>query len=175
MDNFIAIDVETANYAASSICSIGCIKVRNRKIVDTYYSLVHPEPDWYVNRFTAIHGLCDDDTFDAPPFDKVWNEILDWSENLPFVAHNASFDWKCICSATAIYQMEQPQKFHCTLKASRRLISRYSCPSKSLPNLCSFLGITFENHHNALADAEGAARIVLELENYTGKNLEEYS
>ena len=57
MKNFIALDVETANYNPSSICSIGCVKVLDGEIVDDFYSLVHPEPDWYVRRFTAIHGL----------------------------------------------------------------------------------------------------------------------
>lgn len=164
MKDFIAIDVETANYNPSSICSVGCIKVKNRVIVDKYYSLVHPEPDWYVSRFTAIHGLSDKDTYRSPTFDKVWKEIAEWSENLPFVAHNASFDWKCICEAARIYQLELPERFHCTLSTARRKISRWECPSKSLPNLCEYFGIEFTDHHNALADAEGCARLAIILD-----------
>ena len=34
MDNFIAIDVETANGSRSSICSIGAVKVRDGVVVD---------------------------------------------------------------------------------------------------------------------------------------------
>lgn len=165
MRNFIAIDVETANYEASSICSIGCVKVRDGEIVDTYYSLVQPEPNWYVRRFTAIHGLSDDDTYNAPTFDAVWNEIVAWSEGLPFVAHNAAFDWKCICAAAYIYRLEAPRRFYCTLQTARRKISRWECPSKSLPNLCDYLGIDFRDHHHALADAEACAKIALALFN----------
>lgn len=163
MLNFIAIDVETANYSSSSICSIGCVKVKNGKLVDSFYSLVHPEPDYYVRRFTAIHGLSDDDTYNAPPFDEVWNEILEWSEDLPFVAHNAAFDWRCITEAARVYQLEGPPRFHCTLTAARKKINRFGCPSKSLPNLCNFFGIQFKNHHHALADAEACARLALIL------------
>lgn len=163
MQSFIAIDVETANYESSSICSVGCIKVRDGVVTDSYYSLVHPEPGYYIRRFTAIHGLCDDDTWDAPPFDKVWSEILEWSEGLPFVAHNASFDWKCIASAARIYQMDTPPNFYCTLRRARAKISRWECPSKSLPNLCQFFGIDFNNHHHALSDAEACARLALIL------------
>lgn len=163
MDNFVAIDVETANYDPSSICSMGCIKVKNGKLVDSFYSLVHPEPDWYVSRFTAIHGLDDTLTWNAPTFDKVWLDIVPWSEGLPFVAHNAAFDYKCICSAARIYGLETPERFLCTLIAARRKLSRYECPSKSLPNLCDYYGIKFENHHNALADAEGCAKLALIL------------
>ena len=164
MQNFIAIDVETANYQPSSICSIGCVKVKDGSIVDSFYSLVHPEPDWYVRRFTAIHGLSDSDTWDAPPFDRVWKAILDWSEDLPFVAHNASFDWRCICHAARVYQLDAPEPFHCTLQAARRSISRWECPSKSLPCLCEYFGIEFNDHHNALSDAIACAKIALKLQ-----------
>lgn len=163
MKNFIAIDVETANYNPSSICSVGCVKVCDSEIVDSFYSLVHPEPDWYVRRFTYIHGLSDKDTFNAPTFDEVWLKIKEWSEELPFVAHNAAFDWKCITEAAKIYGLEAPDRFHCTLAAAKRTLSRFECPSKSLPNLCAFYGIDFNNHHNALADAEGCARLAMIL------------
>lgn len=163
MRNFIAIDVETANYQASSICSIGCIKVVDGEIKDSFYSLVHPEPDWYVRRFTELHGISDDDTWNAPTFDKVWNKIVTWSEGLPFVAHNASFDHKCIREAARIYGLDSPLPFHCTLIAARRRLTYRECPSKSLPHLCRHFGIEFTNHHNALADAEGCARLALIL------------
>lgn len=161
--SFIAIDVETANYSPSSICSVGCVKVRDGRIVDSFYSLVNPEPDYYVRRFTAIHGLSDDHTWNAPPFDRVWQRVRQWSEGLPFVAHNAAFDYKCICEASRVYRLDMPERFSCTLAAARRHISRFECPSKSLPCLCAYLGIDFSNHHNALADAEAAAKVCIEL------------
>lgn len=163
LKDFVAIDVETANYEPSSVCSIGCVKVRDGRIVDTFYSLVHPEPDYYIRRFTAIHGLSDDDTYNAPPFDRVWKCVEIWSEGLPYVAHNAAFDHGCISSAAKIYQIEPPERFLCTLRSAQSRLTRYECPSKSLPNLCNHLGISFSNHHNALADAEACARITLLL------------
>lgn len=47
MDNFAAIDFETANNERTSICSVGVVIVRNGEIADRFYSLVHPEPDYY--------------------------------------------------------------------------------------------------------------------------------
>lgn len=164
MNDFIAIDVETANPNASSICSIGCVKVRDGVIVDTYYSLVHPEPDYYWRKFTAIHGLSDQDTWNAPPFDSVWLEIKKWSEGLPFVAHNARFDYSCIKAACKVYQLEPPDApFLCTLTAARRQVPKFACASYSLPSLCAFFGIQFDNHHNALADSEGCAKLAMVL------------
>ena len=47
MQNFAAIDFETANSARSSVCSVGVVIVRNGKIVDSFYSLIQPEPNYY--------------------------------------------------------------------------------------------------------------------------------
>ena len=47
MQNFAAIDFETANNERSSVCSIGIVIVRGEEIVDTFYSLIKPEPEYY--------------------------------------------------------------------------------------------------------------------------------
>jgi len=163
MRNFVAIDVETANYSPSSICSIGAVKVVDGNITDSFYSLVKPEPEWYLKRFTAIHGLTKEMTCDAPSFDRVWPRVMEFAGELPMVAHNARFDYSAICAACRVYRMETPSNFLCTLQAARRKFSRSQCPSKSLPNLCQFMGIEFNNHHNALADAEAAAKIAITI------------
>ena len=44
MTDFAAIDFETANEQPSSVCSVGGVIVRDGEIVDSFYSLIHPEP-----------------------------------------------------------------------------------------------------------------------------------
>lgn len=46
MNDFVAVDVETANGAPTSICSIGAVKVLDGEIVDSFYELVKPEPNF---------------------------------------------------------------------------------------------------------------------------------
>ena len=48
MDNFAAIDFETANNERTSVCSVGVVIVKDGEIVDKFYSLIHPEPDYYL-------------------------------------------------------------------------------------------------------------------------------
>ena len=56
MENFVAIDVETANNHPSSICAIGAVKVVGGVIVERFYELVKPEPEYYFRHFTEnIH------------------------------------------------------------------------------------------------------------------------
>ena len=88
LKDFAAIDFETANNECSSVCSVGIVIVRNGEIVDTFYSLIQPEPNYYNYWCSQVHGLCQDDTEDAPVFPKVWAQIEPLIEGLPLVAHN---------------------------------------------------------------------------------------
>lgn len=171
MDNFIAIDVETANNQPSSICAIGAVKVVDGVIADRFYQLVKPEPEWYIRHFSEeIHGIFPEDTRDAPTFDRVWMSMLEhfgiacnW-DNAVFVAHNKAFDERCLRAAFKVYGMTWPDNpFGCTLQKARRTIPRQLVGSYSLPYVCEFMGIPFYNHHNALADAEACAKIAMTL------------
>lgn len=159
MKDFIAIDVETANFEPSSICSIGAVKVVDGVIVDERYSLVKPEPDYYHYHCCKVHGLSDRDTCDAPCFGTVWADWTDWLKDFTLVAHNAAFDSRCIKAACRIYRLDEPEEWKCTLQAARRKIPRVMLQSRSLDSVCEFFGIPLENHHNALDDARAAAKI----------------
>ena len=88
MQDFAAIDFETANYSRSSVCSVGVVIVRGGEVVDRYYSLIKPVPEYYNYRCTQVHGLTAADTDDAPEFPEVWAQIEPLIEGLPLVAHN---------------------------------------------------------------------------------------
>ena len=68
MENFVAIDFETANKERTSVCSVGVVIVRDGEIVDSFYSLIKPEPNYYSQWTTKIHGLTQEDTDNAPVF-----------------------------------------------------------------------------------------------------------
>ena len=72
MKDFAAIDFETANNERSSVCSVGIVIVRGGEIVDKFYSLIKPEPEYYNYWCSQVHGLCAADTEDAPIFPEVW-------------------------------------------------------------------------------------------------------
>lgn len=164
MDNFIAIDVETANYSRSSICAIGAVKVIDGIIIDKKYTLVSPEPEWFHWGCVKVHGITSEDVMDAPSFGTVWEQWQPWLEGFPLVAHNAAFDSSCISAACDIYGLIPPEDpFYCTLIAARKMIPRGMLPSKSLDSLCEYFGIPLHNHHNALEDAEACAKLAIVL------------
>lgn len=185
-NDFVAIDFETANGNRSSICSVGLVIVRNGEIVDKYYSLVKPTPNYYAWFCQEVHGLGYEDTDNAPIFPKVWAEIEDLlardfqdllgdtstyslldradkiSSWVPFVAHNARFDQSCLNAAFRVYQMERSYNFFDTLWYSRRHFGK-SLPNHQLHIVAAACGYDLKNHHHALADAEACAWIAREI------------
>ena len=116
MQDFAAIDFETANNERSSVCSVGIVIVRDGEIVDSFYSLIQPEPNYYNYWCSQVHGLCHEDTDDAPVFPKVWAQIEPLIEGLPLVAHNKPFDEGCLKAVFRVYQMDYPDyEFYDTL------------------------------------------------------------
>ena len=162
MRDFAAIDFETANYERSSVCSVGVVIVRDGEIVDTFYSLIQPEPNYYNYWCAQVHGLSREDTEDAPVFPDVWTQIEPLIKGLPLVAHNRPFDESCLRAVFQVYQMDYPDyEFFDTLWASRRLLP--DLDNHQLDTVAAACGFQMENHHHALADAEACAWIAKEL------------
>lgn len=100
MENFVAIDLETANGNRSSVCSVGIVIVKDGEIVNSIYSLIGPRPDYYAWFCQDVHGLGPEDTKFAFCFPKFWEaaeaEICRRLPGIvegevPFVAYNAAF------------------------------------------------------------------------------------
>ena len=162
MRDFAAIDFETANYDRSSVCSVGVVIVRDGEILDKFYSLIQPEPNYYNYWCTQVHGLCRADTDNAPIFPDVWAQIEPLIEGLPLVAHNRPFDEGCLRAVFRTYQMDYPEyEFLDTLATSRRL--RPDLENHQLQTVAATCGFQMENHHHALSDAEACAWIAREL------------
>ena len=162
MKDFAAIDFETANEQRTSVCSVGVVIVRDGEIVDHYYNLIRPEPEYYTYWNTRVHGLTLADTRDAPIFPVVWQEIAPRIEGLPLVAHNKAFDESCLKAVFRTYCMDYPDyEFDCTLQTSRRVLK--GLPNYQLHTVAACCGYQLEQHHHALADAEACAWIAKQV------------
>ena len=154
---FAAIDFETANNERTSVCSVGVVIVKDGEIVDKFYSLIHPEPDYYLYWNTCVHGLTREDTANAPVFSEVWKQVEPKITGLPLVAHNKAFDEACLKAVFRTYCMDYPDyEFYCTYQASRKL---KGLRNHQLHTVAEFFGFDLKNHHHALADAEACAWI----------------
>lgn len=162
MDSFVAIDFETANQHRTSVCSVGLVVVREGSIVNSIYRLIRPEPDFYSYWNVQVHGLTSRDTDSAAIFPDVWTEIAPEIGSLPLIAHNSPFDEGCLKAVHKLYCMDYPDyQFYCTCRRSRRLFPEL--PNHQLHTVAAHCGYDLRNHHNALADAEAAAVIALNI------------
>lgn len=163
MKDFAAIDFETANECRSSVCSVGVVIVKDGRIADKFYSLIHPVPDYYSYWNTQVHGLTEDSTRTAPAFPDVWADVSQRIGDLPLVAHNSPFDEGCLKAVFSAYGMSYPgYRFYCTCRASRAILGK-RLPNHQLQTVAQYCGYDLRHHHHALADAEACARIAMTI------------
>ena len=76
MENFTAIDFETAQGSRNSICQVGLIRIEKGIVTKEINLLVQPPDNYYWSRFTDIHGIAAKDTVNASTFDQLWHQTL---------------------------------------------------------------------------------------------------
>jgi DNA polymerase-3 subunit epsilon len=150
--SFTAIDFETAQYARTSICQVGLVRVEAGAIVRELSILVRPPGNYYREDFIEIHGITPQATANAPTFAEVWPRLAPYIEGQLVVAHNGfRFDFDVLKKTLRLYGLPVPAfERACTLGIYR----------KKLATLCSQYRIPL-NHHDALSDARACAELYL--------------
>jgi DNA polymerase-3 subunit epsilon len=163
----IVFDTETTGLnpaGGDRMVEIGCIEIVNR--VETgrhYHAYFYPERDMPFEA-EMVHGLTSAFLSDKPLFSEKAEELLDFIEDSPLVAHNASFDFgflnfeleRCGQAPVSIHRMVD------TLTLSR---SKHPGAKHSLDALCMRFGIDRSQRikHGALLDAQLLAQVYVEL------------
>ena len=163
LHDFAAIDFEAANGEITSACSVGVVIVRNDEIVERFYSLIKPVPNYYDFFTTKVHHIKYKDTKDADTFPVVWYKVAHKVKGLPMVAHGKSFDERCLKALHEYYHIKYPEyKFYCTHLGSEKLVPEVE--NHKLQTVALHFGYDLaKNHHNAAADAEACAVIAMNI------------
>lgn len=159
--DFTAIDFETANSSSASACSVGLIKVRGGRVVDRASWLIRPPEghDVFLEWNTRIHGLRAADVVGARTWTDQLPELVEYADGDHLVAHNAGFDMGVIRSACIATHVECPDfSYLCSLQIARKT---YHLDSYRLPVAAMAAGFEDFRHHEALADAEACAAIII--------------
>src|SRR5205809_6407035 len=163
----IVFDTETTGLnplAGDRMVEIGCIEIVNR--VETgrhFHCYFNPERDMPFEA-EMVHGLSTIFLSDKPLFTDRAEELLDFIEDCPLVAHNASFDFGFLntelqrCGRQAVPMSRMVD----TLTLAR---SRHPGAKHSLDALCMRFGIDRSHRvkHGALLDAQLLAQVYVEL------------
>lgn len=158
--NFIALDFETANTLRTSICSIGLAFVKDGLVMDTKSFFVKPEPYYFREDFTQLHGIGYEQTDDAPSFPDLWKKIKPLLHGQKVIAHNAAFDFFVLNDTLKAHGLSFPNmEVHCSLRIARRCLN---LQQYKLNVLSEYYNISLQ-HHDAMSDASACAQIVLRL------------
>lgn len=159
--DFTAIDFETANSSNASACSVGLVKVRDSMVVERAAWFIRPPAghDEFTEWNTRIHGIMAVDVADAPLWSEQLPDLLAFAGDDHLVAHNARFDMGVIAAACRASYVPVPQlRYLCSLQLARRT---YTLDSYRLPVAAMAAGFEDFRHHDALADSEACAAIVV--------------
>jgi len=160
--DFTAIDFETANSSPASACAVGLVRVRAGRIVARAGWLIRPPAghDTFHEFNTRIHGIRADDVSDADSWSDQLDRLAAFAGADVLVAHNAGFDMTVLrraCEATG--DACPPYRYLCSLQLSR---ASYQLASYRLPLVAAEAGFADFAHHDASADAEACAHIVID-------------
>jgi DNA polymerase-3 subunit epsilon len=163
----IIFDTETTGLSPAGgdrMVEIGCIEMFNRvetgRHFHAYFNPERPMP----SEAEAVHGLTTVFLSDKPRFGERAEELLDFLEDSPLVAHNASFDFGFLN-----HELEKcGRPGVCTSRMIDTLVlarSRHPGAKHSLDALCTRFGVdrTQRVKHGALLDAQLLAQVYVEL------------
>ncbi|NUQ18695.1 MAG: DNA polymerase III subunit epsilon [Sphingomonas sp.] len=163
----IVFDTETTGLnpaGGDRIVEIGCIEIYNRVETGRHFHAYFNPGREMPSEAEAVHGLTTIFLSDKPAFEEKADELLEFIEDSPLVAHNAAFDFgflnfeleRCGRSSVSMSRMVD------TLTLAR---SKHPGAKHSLDALCMRFGIDRSQRvkHGALLDAQLLAQVYVEL------------
>jgi len=163
----IVFDTETTGLnpgGGDRMVEIGCVEMFNRVETGRYFhAYFFPERDMPFEA-ELVHGLTSIFLSDKPLFGDKADELLQFIEDSPLVAHNAGFDFGFLN-----FELErcgrQPVGMHRMVDTLTLARSRHPGAKHSLDALCMRFGIDRSHRvkHGALLDAQLLAQVYVEL------------
>lgn len=149
---YAILDIETTGgkYNEEGITEIAIHKFDGHEVVDTFISLVNPEKE--IQPFVAnLTGINNKMLRTAPKFHEVAKRIVEITQDVVLVAHNAQFDYRILRTEFRRLGYNFERKTLCTVDLSKKLLPE--ADSYSLGKLVRSLGIPVSDRHRANGDA----------------------
>lgn len=160
--SFVVFDIETTGFSPvhDRIIEIGAVKVEKGEIKERFSSFVNPDVPipLEIEKLTGIH---DGMVVDAPMIEEALPHFLEFCQDAVLVAHNASFDMSFIIENTHRLGLKKEFTYVDTVGIARLLLPHQA--KHKLDAVAKTLGISLENHHRAVDDAEATAEIFLKF------------
>ena len=158
----VVFDLETTGFSPEKnrIIEIGAVKIEKGQIRDRFSQFVNPElPIPY--RITQLTGISDSMVIGAETIEEVLPDFLRFCEGCILVGHNVQFDIGFIRANAG--RLGLPCHFTTadTLGMARALLPGHA--KYTLDAVAKLLGVSLDNHHRAVDDAECTAGIWMKM------------
>ena len=159
---FVVFDIETTGFSPlkNKIIEIGAVKIQENKIVDRFSTFVNPQIPipFEIEKLT---GIDDSMVVGKPEIQEVLPQFVEFCKDSVLVAHNAGFDMSFILHNCKELDIDFNPTYLDTVGLARVLLPKLG--RFKLDTVAKELGITLENHHRAVDDAEATAHIFIKL------------
>ena len=159
------LDFETTGLSpdhGDRVTEVAVVVVENGRLVAKFQSLMNAGvaiPS-YIEHLTGISNAM---IRSAPPSADVMCELAHFIEDIPLVAHNASFDRKFLDAEFARIRVRRKAEFICSMRVARRIYP--TAPNHKLATLVSYARIPVSGQfHRALADAQMTAALWTQMQ-----------
>lgn len=160
--DFVVFDIETTGFSPvnNRIIEIGAVRVSGGEIADRYSTFINPDVPipFEIEKLTGIH---DDMVMGAPMIETILPEFFDFCKDAVLVAHNANFDMGFIMENARRQGIEKKFTYVDTVGIARVLLPNQA--KHTLDAVAKTLGISLENHHRAVDDAQATAEIFVKF------------
>ena len=161
-ETFVVFDIETTGFSPveNRIIEIGAVKVTEGKIIDRFSAFVNPDVPipFEIEKLT---GIRDEMVVDQPMIEEILPRFLEFCKDSVLVAHNANFDMSFIKENCDRLGIAHDFTYVDTLGIARILLPAQK--KHTLDAVAKPLGISLENHHRAVDDAEATAQIFVKF------------
>ncbi|NLP46054.1 MAG: PolC-type DNA polymerase III [Epulopiscium sp.] len=160
-DTYIVFDIETTGFypGKDKVTEIGAVKIINGEIIDSFSALVNPGIP-IPSKIQQLTGITNEMVMDKPDISRVLPQFLEFVGDGVLVAHNASFDTNFIHYFANQQSLQLSSTILDTLALTRALFPNLK--RHKLNIVADHLGISLENHHRAVDDAQATAEIFLQ-------------
>ena len=120
---YVVFDLETTGLAAaqSEIIEIGAILVDRDATANRFFQTLVKPTKRIPSHITEINGITNRMvTTSGLPLDWAMTEFLAFTDDLPLIAYNASFDMDFLWAAANRYHRLVPNRYTCAMKMARR-------------------------------------------------------
>ena len=172
---YVVFDTETTGFYVGSdqMIEIGAVKIKDGEILDRFDEFIDPKRP-LPQKIVDLTCITDEMLAGHDSEEEVTKRFLEWTGDLPMVAHNAKFDIGFISAACGKYDLgEFKNTVLDTMSMARMLHPEW--PNHKLTTLVRRYKIEWDEdaHHRADYDAEGTAHAFHKMcEELDSRNIE---